>query len=823
MALGCYDRLFLKHVNKGFGDHLELAFRAALFLFIIGTPFVLERGTSSFVDAIKDSGWFTAGVSIFFIFTFNFTTGQTICGACSGILGSLFATIYMWVLFGFIPSGVTHDTGSHVLAIGIFNGVFFVMFLLFLNFDPLLRIFALCTFLGLWMMFMDPADDAFSKGFTLSAKGAPVAGFIVAIVGVTSAVMVSMVPFPFWAMDKARASARGIAKELCETWTAVIGFYCADAKLPYETSQVLKNMRELADEVAGLSGHIGNGWWECFQMGSWQKARLMMKRMNAAATENYDRLTSCLAVCMLESFEPGSQHMTLMAKMKPALMKVVKESKDVFQICAEIAAKGSMADAHKTELEANIKEIKDAIVAATKAFQDAKKELGITGISLDMNDEHAFCLSVCAFGRLTMDFAQALVDDKTGTKPIPSPYEGRGVTGIFDPNVIFEWKWANLATRGSLSILLGFYIGYFGYYSVVPKNNAAISITCVFMMSSSVSASLTKNLGSVQGVVLGSVVGRLVWSLTGWCTWWGYIALCLSLFLWNFLTLYIRFDSTVYGGLGLLLAAFGSGNFLLGCIPDGSTFDTAPAYFSIINVIVAIFIVIFVDLALSPGRASKFATEAWRDAVKNFRMSLHELLDSSEPNVRVKSGALGGLIGNAKSLGAEAWEEPRFWRTPWLNALFNKACQTLVDLRVTMTAMEYSVTEGGAGGTKTEIFMKLLAMPQFTKIQDTLKAKLDLLDALYGIFELETSDPLTAETHEGREYSVFDDPRLQRDYKAEMQEDIKGVMEDLNKAIEEKEVDTLENDEASQVSFCLSAFLMMMDQLDSLQQAIIQA
>jgi hypothetical protein len=287
------------------------------------------------------------------------------------------------------------------------------------------------------------------------------------------------------------------------------------------------------------------------------------------------------------------------------------------------------------------------------------------------------------------------------------------------------------------------------------------------------------------------------------------------------MTLYIRFDSTVYGGLGLLLAAFGSGNFLLGCIPDGSIFDTAPAYFSIINVIVAIFIVIFVDLALSPGRASKFATEAGRDAVKNFRKSLDELLDPSMENVRVKSGALGGLIGTAKGLGAEAWEEPRFWRTPWLNALFNKACQTLVDLRVTMTAMEYSVTNKDQ--TKTKVFMTLLGMPQFTKIQDTLKAKLDLLDALYGMFELETSDPLIAETKEGREYKVFDDPRLQRDYRAEMAEEIKSVMADLNKVIENTDVDSLENDQASQVSFCLSAFLMMMDQLDGLQQAIIQA
>merc|ERR1719409_1853753 len=724
-------------------------------------------------------------------------------------------------MFGIFPSGVTHDSPSWMVALGVANGVFFVLFLMFLNFDPLLRIIGLVTFIGLWMMFLDPGQDAFASGFTLSLSGAPVAGFIVAVIGVTSAVVVSMVPYPYWAMEKAQGSARGIAKELCETWAAVIDFYCADAAKPYETSQVLKNMRELAGVVDGLGGHVGNAWWECFGMGSWQKARTMLTKLDGAARENYDRLVSCLAVCMLESFEPGSQHMALMAKMKPALMKVVAESKDVFQICAEIAGKGSMADAHKTELEANMKEIKDAITAATKAFQDAKKELGIPGISLDMNDEHAFCLSVCAFGRLTVDFAQALVDDKTGTKPIPSPYEGRGITGIFDLDVIFHYKWANLAMRGSTSILSGFYIGYHGYYSVIPKANEAIAITCVFMMSSTLSASLTKNLGSVQGVVLGSVVGRLVWSLTGWCTWWGYIALCLSLFLWNFLTLYIRFDSTVYGGLGLLLAAFGSGNFLLGCIPDGSTFDTAPAYFSIINVIIAIFIVIFVDLALSPGRASKFATEAWRDAVKNFRKSLDELLDPNEATVRVKSGALGGSIATAKSMGAEAWEEPRFWRTPWLNALFNKACQTLVDLRVTMTAMEYSVTDKDQ--TKTKVFMTLLGMPQFTKIQDTLKAKLDLLDALYGMFELETSDPLIAETKEGREYKVFDDPRLQRDYKAEMAEEIKSVMADLNKAIEAKDIESLEDDEASQISFCLSAFLMMIDHLDSLQQAFLQA
>jgi hypothetical protein len=414
-----------------------------------------------------------------------------------------------------------------------------------------------------------------------------------------------------------------------------------------------------------------------------------------------------------------------------------------------------------------------------------------------------------------------LIDDKDGTKPLPPLAEGRGITGIFDCSVVLDGGHANLALRNSVSILTSFAIGYFGYYDVIPSANAAIAITAVLMMSNTVCASITKNLGSVQGVVLGTVVGRLVWSITGWCTWWGYILLCLSLFLWNLLTLYIRFDSPTYGGIGCLLAAFGSGNFLLGCIPAGSKFDTAGPYYGIINVIVAIFVLIFVDLSLTPGRASDFACNYFRDAVKNLKKSLDELLDSSVAEVREKTGGLGGKISSAKGLGAEAWNEPRYWRIGWRYELFNTACQTLADLRVTMTAMEYSVTEGKS---KTKIFMTLLKKPEFQKIKSLLYEKFTLLDALYNIFEAEDpSEPLTAETPEGRVYKVMEDTRLQRDYKGEMEDAIKSVMDDVNKALENTPVDSLELDQAAQISFCLSAFLMMIDQLDACQQAIIQA
>jgi hypothetical protein len=357
------------------------------------------------------------------------------------------------------------------------------------------------------------------------------------------------------------------------------------------------------------------------------------------------------------------------------------------------------------------------------------------------------------------------------------------------------------------------------------NENASISSTASILLSQAIGSSLVKNLGRLQGVVLGTVVGKLVWAITGWCTWWGYIALCISLFSWNFLCLYVYYDSPTYGGIACLLAAFGSGNFLVGCTdPITTPFDPAGPFYEIINVVCAIGIMIFVDMALAPGRANEMACETYADAFKAFRKALDELLDPRETHVRIKKGTIAGLIGGAKALGAEAFNEPRYWRAAWKNDLFNLACQTLTDLRVTMTAMEYSVTEGGvAGGPKTEIFMKILKSEHFMAIQNALYGKLDAMEMLGGLFSHDVAGVLMAETPQGREYEVMTEPSLQKDFKADMEVAIKEVLAEINSAISKEAAPTLETDQACQVSFCLSAFLMMLDQIQAFQTAAIQA
>eukprot|EP00747_Dinoflagellata_sp_TGD_P213580 gnl/TRDRNA2_/TRDRNA2_86510_c1_seq1.p1 gnl/TRDRNA2_/TRDRNA2_86510_c1~~gnl/TRDRNA2_/TRDRNA2_86510_c1_seq1.p1 ORF type:complete len:728 (+),score=135.86 gnl/TRDRNA2_/TRDRNA2_86510_c1_seq1:287-2185(+) len=630
-----------------------------------------------------------------------------------------------------------------------------------------------------------------------------------------------MVPYPMWAMTKARKCAKDVARELCEAWEVVIEFYCQDVADESEQAMVLKDLRELSQQVEALPAHIDDAWWECAGMGSWQKARTMLKRLHTSVRESYHRIICSLELCARADVSPGSLHVPFMRKVKPRLQSLVEEAREIFELCVEIAGAGSMTSAEAAELEAQVKDVRYAIAATTEAFQEAKKDLKASPLGLELNDEHAFCLSVCAFGRTACDLAAELIADRTGAKPIPSFVNFTGIMGTFDTVVIFDAHHAKSALRNLISILVAFGIGYFGYRNVILGKNASIASTTAILLSTALGSSLTKNLQQLQGVVLGTLAGKLVWALLGWCTWWGYVGMCFALFFWNLLCLYIYYDSPKYGSIACLLAAFGSGNFLVGC-NSSTTFDSASPYYEIVNVVVSVGVMILIDLLLSPRRTSDMAYAKFKEAFAKLRSAIDELVAIDERNVSIQTGALGSLIAEAELLGAEAHNEPRYWRTPWKNSTFNQACQTLANLQVTTSAMEYSVAEGS--GLKTSIFMAMVNNPLFHMVKKALYAKLDLMEELCTILAHETTAPLMAENHEGRTYVVADDPRLRCDYRADMLAGIREVIKEINSAIvaEKAAVKSLEVDRACQVSFCLSGFLMMIDHMDVLQKTIIE-
>ena len=110
--------------NAKFVADLSLAVRGAFAILIVGMPFFLPKGTFPMVDESIEQGIYSSSVAIYLIFTLYYTVGQTICNAWCGMLGTLLATLTIWLMFGIFPDGVTPTSAPHVFWIGVAIGDF---------------------------------------------------------------------------------------------------------------------------------------------------------------------------------------------------------------------------------------------------------------------------------------------------------------------------------------------------------------------------------------------------------------------------------------------------------------------------------------------------------------------------------------------------------------------------------------------------------------------------------------------------------------------------------------------------------------------------
>ena len=204
---------------------------------------------------------------------------------------------------------------------------------------------------------------------------------------------------------------------------------------------------------------------------------------------------------------------------------------------------------------------------------------------------------------------------------------------------------------------------------------------------------MLKNLDRLNGVVLGNIVGQLVYCSLGYCTWWGYLGICIALFVWVTGTLYMYYNSVKYGVVGCLLAAFGSAAFLQGCTDDFS--NPAHAYYSIVESVVAIFIVLGVDAVISSDRSSDLAYATYLDFWQTFRGAVEGVLDPKLHTKKSDHAALMGKVALYKMLNPEAIDEPRWWRTPWRKFAYADGITCATKLRLALKTMEESISETG--------------------------------------------------------------------------------------------------------------------------------
>lgn len=724
-ALGSYDRFWMKHINQVFGDDLELAFRASFFVWVCGVPFMLPAWLCPICQEAIATKFVSSGSVVYFMFTLYKTTGDTINFGIGGFLGTCIAVFNIWLMMGFMPGGYPgpdSPDGQWIWYAGMIWGGTYVFLMLWLNFDGNTQVFGMATFVWYWMAFINyNVATGFSHSFTINYKGAAVRELMIAISGISIAIIAGFVPYPMFAMKRAHKTGKTLVFQLHSTWADFTDYYSGQERNPYRAALISKKLNTMKANVGTLQGYIGSAWYECFGMGAWQRQRMMLKILDSYMAESFNRLCTVLNSSLSEDF--NDSHDKLMKEVREAMMDIVDHVGQLLIVCIESITTGD-CDATKADLDAHIATLEESVKNLTKDFLKAQKTLGLNKVSDDNSGENVVCSNICAFSRLTSEFAKKL-QEPVGTETTTWK-DGGGIGGIFQPSHLTDSMQLNFALRNWLSICLSFWVGYKGVAGkMILPYNAALASTCCVLLSRSIGSAMAKNLNRLQGVVLGSVIGQTAYALLAWCTLWGYLSVAVAVLIWATVTLFIYYNSAQFGTVGLLLAVFGVTSLLQGCSDE--VYNPATSYYGVINTTGGICIMCVVDTILAPGRASEMAVASYFKAWEPLVKQSDELFNFDKKRMPARKGALRGMIADAAAIGDAAYEEPRYWRAPWPTATFDRAINCLSTLRFTLASLEAGVTQMKPSGeaAKEDHFLVVLKMDSFDVLRKMLKAHFD--------------------------------------------------------------------------------------------------
>merc|ERR1719420_393520 len=477
------------------------------------------------------------------------------------------------------------------------------------------------------------------------------------------------------------------------------------------------------------------------------------------------------------------------------------------------AAGGIVGEEEYTSMVESKTKTDESIKTLASAFEKAKTDLGLPVVNSDQMDEHVFCFNLCSHARIACDMANDLIEDRKKGKA--HPIEFPDLLELFRPTLPFM----AFTARNSVTIVVCFVVGYFGFpppkANLIKPGSGGPACTAAILLSS-FKPSMVKNLDRLNGVVLGTIVGQLVYCSLGYCTWWGYLGICISLFVWVTGTLYMYYNSVKYGVVGCLLAAFGSAAFLQGCTDDHS--DPSHAYYAIVECVAAIFIVLGVDAIISSSRSSDLAYAAYLDFRQTFRGAVEGILNPNLHTQKSDHAALMAKVSLYKMLNPEATDEPRWWRTPWRKFAYADGIACATKLRLALKTMEEAIPgqeDENSTDAWSEAFDKMLALPSFDKIREGVGGKLEQLERFIKVFVHEK---------EGKMEDLKSPGEL-RQWSVEVAAAIEEFMTEsiAKNCFDPEDNPTLEDDETCEISIFLSSLDDMMTSMREFQHSILRA
>jgi len=807
-----YDSFFMKHRNPIFASDAKLAVRAAVVVVMSGMPFV-------------PNWFFGQGAVVMFLFTVWKSVGETIFLAWCCVAGNLVAALNMEFLNRvLIPPGNGFEVSNITFFIILANSVCFVVLICCINMHVATQQFALANFVIYWMT-------------TLAGKSVvPLVRQNVtwALIGCTFAILVTLIPTPLWSLDVARSNSRMLGKKSSVAWRAAVELYCSEDFDEYFKSRLEAKLAGMRGMIQQLEKQIQNSWYESFGMRDRIRTRRMLAKFDKLLKETSERMFSVCALCLCENFSPI--HDAMAALIRPSAQQVVQNATALVTDAIEVACAGSATDEQANNLRNGIGATLKAVTEFSQVFKQSRET--VTGFGQDSSirsellEEHAFGINLCAFGRLSFEFAESLLevthgggdDVPTKTATLLEVVDAFGLCKVLDRKKIFQWENLRHGLRNAMTILFGFALGYDGFGGFLPPRNPGIANTVALLMSPSdkLGSALKKNLDRISGVVLGTVVGQMCCAIFRQCTLASQGVLGVILASWVEITLFVRYHSPTYSMIGKLLSAFGAKNMLAGC--STAPFHASQAYTVIINTTLSVLVFVFVDFASWEERASQGAHEAMVAVWESLAKDALRILSPSTARIARPAKSTIQLIKRAETLGREAAAEPRYWRVPWREQTFNLTLKCSSELNSLLTMIEYSLTGGvlddalaAAPGNVDSDMDQIMHLPAFAPVRSVFYTEICKLKTKLGIFVHEGSEPwpvLEARVVTGSDRTLEVDSR-------------RRCIEEANRLrIRAKSMGastwTLEEDTLAKASVMLVGIDIMMLEMKALHQTILK-
>mmetsp|Transcript_55555 Transcript_55555/g.162365 ORF Transcript_55555/g.162365 Transcript_55555/m.162365 type:complete len:864 (-) Transcript_55555:52-2643(-) len=716
--------------HTDFSHHMFLAVRVSFGTCLVILPLLIREHTSTFVDALRGRGIIMRSDVAMYLYTVYMSTGETLELAWSALCGTFLSVFNLWIMEGIFPGGYTKDSPQFVLWALVANGVVVTFLVLYMNLAMNTRIFCLSSFVWHFMAMLNPNQDTgFSHGFSLDFSSLEIKEFKAASIGCMIAILTTMLPWPFWAHKRASAAAERLVSLLDFTWQECTRLMCLSEVDHYVQDSVSTRMLSLQSDLAILSSNVTNSWWEDFCRPRSANRRKMLSRLHAMLAMSYDDLSNVWQNCLAETY--GDMHTRFMDLIGNNVNVLISEAGVLLKASTRVACLGHLDENVAEELMEQRDRTRDAIAALTTRFLEVKRQLQQEVIDKELVDEHCFCLNACTYGRVISEFAEALVDHANGAKPLP----GAGATGGRLFSYACSKDQMDFAVRNFITIMLGMFVGWHGYYNRFRPYDAGIACTLAILLSDYSGSALAKNLQRIQGVVIGTVLGQLVYALLAWCSVEGYLALVAAQLLWVWFTFFIYFHIPAHSTIACLLGVFGVSNMIgvplkhVGCsslVVEKA--HLAESYYDIVNVCTALALSSAVDMILGKSAKAK-ASDAIMDVWRELTKAITSILDPDEPTTRVKSGEIIGNIASARKLGAEASKELSILRPPWRATDFDHAVDATLNLRVFLDSLESTAAQGVDGGCKDPDFLKATQLESFAPIRGRLIRRMQLVEA----------------------------------------------------------------------------------------------